>query len=242
MIGLLVAACLGTPSAPLAQIRGEGRRALFVGNSYLYTMDIPGLVLALSDSAGGDRIAVAMVTGPDLALIDHWTAGRVRTEIARGGWEWIILQQGPSSTEINRDSLRQVTQLYAAEATKVQAKTGLFSAWPAQSRLQDFPRAIDSYQLAAGDVGGLYLPVAAAWVRAWELNPTLPLYADGLHPSAEGAYLSALVVYACLLGKSPVGLPRQLSTAERVVGVSETTAGVLQSAAADVARASCGLP
>jgi hypothetical protein len=213
-----------------------------VGNSYLYTMDIPGIVLALADSAGGERIAVAMITGPNMALVDHWKEGWVQTQIALGGWEWLILQQGPSSTSINRDSLRQMTALYAEQGTKVGATTALFSAWPAASRVQDFPRAIESYQLAAADVGGVYLPVAPAWLRAWELDSSLTLYADDLHPSVEGAYLSALVVYACLLQKTPVGLPRQVSTIQRVVGVSAATAQVLQAAAADAARVGCGLP
>lgn len=239
---LTVLGCLGSPSEPLAQIRGEGRKALFVGNSYLYTMDVPGIVLALADSAGGDRIAVAMITGPNMALVDHWKEGWVQTQIATGGWEWLILQQGPSSTPVNRDSLRLMTALYAERGAKVGATTALFSAWPAASRLQDFAAAIESYQLAATDVGGLYLPVAPAWLRAWELDANLQLYADDLHPSAEGAYLSALVVYACLLRKTPVGLPRQVSTIQRVVGVTAATAQVLQTAADDVARVSCGLP
>ena len=50
---------------------GEGRRVLFVGNSYLYSQDIPGIVQALADSAGGDKLAVATTAAPNFALIDH---------------------------------------------------------------------------------------------------------------------------------------------------------------------------
>ena len=50
---------------------GEGRRVLFVGNSYLYSQDIPGIVQALADSAGGDKLAVATIAAPNFALIDH---------------------------------------------------------------------------------------------------------------------------------------------------------------------------
>src|SRR3990172_532963 len=97
---LLAMACLGSPTQPDVEIRGEGRRALFVGNSYLYTMDIPGIVQALADSAGGEKIAVAMITGPAMALLDHLKVGWVQTQIARGSWEWVVLQQGPSSTTV----------------------------------------------------------------------------------------------------------------------------------------------
>src|SRR5688572_22488121 len=109
--GLLVG-CLSIPStAP--RLVGEGRLALFIGNSYLYTMDVPGLVQSFADSAGNDRLAVMTIAGPDMALIDHWNAGTARQEIAKRNWEWVVLQQGPSSTEINRDSLRLVTGMYA---------------------------------------------------------------------------------------------------------------------------------
>ena len=186
-----VAGCLSLPStAP--RLIGEGRLALFIGNSYLYTMDVPGIVQSLADSAGGDRLAVMTIAGPDMALIDHWYQGTARKEIVGRPWEWVVLQQGPSSTEINRDSLRLVTGLFSDLMTSGQP--ALFSAWPSAQRVQDFPRAIESYRLAAADVGGIYVPVAAAWLAAWNRDASLQLYADGLHPSPAGAYLSALVV------------------------------------------------
>ena len=59
-------------------------------------------------------------------------------------------------------------------------------------------------------------PVGEAWLAAQRLDPSIPLYAfDGLHPSGEGSYLAALVMYATLYAKSPIGLPA-LKTAARV--------------------------
>jgi hypothetical protein len=235
---LIVSACLGTgPTDP--EPIGEGRRALFIGNSYLYTQDIPGIVQALADSAGGDQIAVATVAGPNLALIDHWNLGTARQAIAQGGWEWVILQQGPSSVAINRDSLRLVSQLFAGDITQVSAKPALFSAWPTSDREQDFPRAIESYTLAAADVNGLLLPVASAWLAAWARDPSVGLYADGLHASPAGAYLSALVIYSRLLGKTPIGLPASLRLRSGVmISIPSQVAAVLQAAAAEVTQSS----
>ena len=215
-------------------LSGEGRRALFIGNSYLYTQDIPGIVQALADSAKGDQIAVQTIAGPDMALIDHWNGGDARREIAKSGWEWVVLQQGPSSVEVNRDTLRLATKLFASEMARVGAHPALFSAWPSESRKQDFDRAIDSYTVAAADVNGLLLPVAAAWLAAWRRNPSLQLYVDGLHPSVAGAYLSGLVVYSRLLGKTPVGLPSTLRLRSgRLLTVDRETAALLQDAAAE---------
>jgi hypothetical protein len=234
---LLLVALLGCSSSPIEpQLVGEGRPVLFIGNSYTYLMDIPGIVQALADSAGGEKLAVATVAGPDMALVDHWSEGTAVREIRKGGWEWVVLQQGPSSTAINRDTLLLATRQFATEITRVSARPALFSAWPSQSRRQDFDRAIESYVLASAEVDGLFLPVASAWLAAWRLDPSVRLYADGLHPSLDGAYLSALVIYARLLGKSPRGLPNRVKLRSgAIVSMPANLASLLQEAAHEAA-------
>ena len=230
-----IAACIGStePVEVEPQLIGEGRRVLFVGNSYLYTADIPGLVQAFADSAGGDKLAVETVAGANMALIDHWNHGLATRELREGGWEWVVLQQGPSSTSLNRDTLRLATGYFAEEAGKIGATTSLFSAWPSANRRQDFPRAIASYKVAAEDVEGLFLPVAEAWLLAWRLDPDLQLYADGLHPSGLGAYLAAAVIYAKLLNASPANLPHSIRTRSGVgIAMPAETAALLLEAAA----------
>src|ERR1044071_8126850 len=160
-ISLAAGACLGQSATGPRPI-GEGRRVLFIGNSYLSTQDLPGIVQALADSAHGDQLAVETLAGPDMALIDHWYGSLARAEIARGGWEWVVLQQGPSSVEVNRDTLRLAAGWFAGEIARVHATTALFSAWPQEPRRQYFPRAIESSTRAAADVNGLLLPVAAS--------------------------------------------------------------------------------
>lgn len=75
---LLGATACGSQSVSAPRLIGEGRRILFVGNSLTYVNDLPGIVQALADSAGGDRLAVATVAGPDMALVDHWNDGAAR--------------------------------------------------------------------------------------------------------------------------------------------------------------------
>jgi hypothetical protein len=235
-VGLLafVLACLNAPSGP--RLIGEGRRVLFIGNSYLYLQDIPGIVQALADSAGGDKLAVETVAFANMALVDHIGLGTAKIEIDKGGWEWIVLQQGPSSVEVNRDTLRLAAKAFA-DMMPAGTKPALFSAWPQSDRLQDFPRAIESYTLAAADVSGLMLPVASAWLGAWSRDPTIKLYSDALHPSLEGAYLSGLVVYGRLMGKSVKGLPHGLRLHSGAAFVIADSVAVMLQAAADSANA-----
>lgn len=234
---LALAACLSsTVSGP--QLVGTGTPVLFVGNSLTYVNDVPGIVQALADSAGGPPLAVETVAFPDYALIDHWNeglaTGRARGEIAKGGWKFVVLQQGPSSVELNRDTLRLATKLFAQDLSRIGATPALFSAWPTIDRRQDFPRAIESYTLAASDVHGVLLPIAAAWIAAWRHDSTLALYSDGLHASVAGSYLTALVIYAVLERHSPVGLPwRVRLRSGATLFIDQKVAAVLQAAAAE---------
>jgi len=213
----------------------EATRVLFIGNSYLYHRDIPGILEALADSAGGEKLVVTSVTGPDMALIDHWKARAARREIAKGGWDWVVMQQGPSSAGVSRDTLRLAVGLFAAEISKVKARSAVFFAWPPQNRRRDFSGAIESHSLAAADVQALPLPVAPAWLAAWARVPHVALYDDGLHPSAAGAYLAALVIYAQLLATSPRGLPSTLRVQSgAVISVAPQVAVMLQEAAAEI--------
>jgi hypothetical protein len=230
-----VAGCLSSGTTGPALV-GEGRPVLFIGNSYTYVNDLPGIVQALADSAGGVRIAVESVAEPDFALVDHLATGVAQREIAKGGWAFVVLQQGPSSVELNRDTLRLAAKAFASLINQTGGKPALFSAWPTSSRRVDFPRAIESYRLAAADVDGVFLPVASAWLAAWEKDPNLALYApDGLHASALGSYLSALVIYARLLDKPVVGLPARLRLRSGAMLVVDTSAArIAQEAAQQV--------
>lgn len=218
---------------------GDGRAVLFVGNSQTYVNDVPGIVQALADSAaaggGGERLAVATVAFPDVSLDDHWARGDARRAIAARAWSVVVLQQGPSSVEGNREQLRAAARRFAPEIRRAGARPALYGPWPTVDRAGDFDRSTASYALAAADVDGLHLPAGETWRAAWRADPALALYApDGLHASVAGSYAAALVIYAGLTGRSPVGLPPRVRLRSgAVVGVPDDAAAVLQRAAAE---------
>ncbi len=224
---------LGCLSTTAPQLIGDGRPVLFIGNSYTYLHDLPGIVQALADSAGGEHVAVETVAEPDYALVDHLAVGTAQREIGKTRWAFVVLQQGPSSVDVNRDTLRLATKTFAPLIAAAGGKPALFSAWPTIDRRADFPRAIESYKLAAADVGGVFLPVAPAWLAAWQRDSTLALYdADGLHASVIGAYLSALVIYGRLMNHPATGLPSALRLRSgAMLTVDPAIARLLQQAA-----------
>jgi hypothetical protein len=231
-VSLAVAiACSGTTS-PQFENPAAGKAVLFIGNSLTYYNDLPILVQGIADAAGGDSLIIDMVARPDMALVDHWNAGAAQHAIASRHWDYVVLQQGPSSTDVNRDSLRTLTKMFAPLITGAGGKAVLFSAWPSIGRRQDFPRAAESYRLAAEDVSGLYAPVANAWIEAWNRDANLQLYVDDLHGNSVGSYLAALTIYSTIFRKSPVGLPPTFRLRNgRTVSFAAPLTSLLQEAA-----------
>lgn len=243
---LLVSVCaLGCLRGPVAlePLPPGGIRVLFIGNSLTYYNDLPGTVAALAITTG-DTIRARSVSFPDYALVDHLRQGSAVTAIKSDKWNYVVLQQGPSSLQVNRDSLIDMTKLFDASIKQAGAKTALFSVWPQTSNYSTFPRAIESYRLAALAVGGVYLPVGAAWQTALDENSSLPLYSnDGLHPSELGTYLAALVMYERFTGKDARLLSAEASVGGRPIsGISAATVRKLQEIAhAENAAAIAGI-
>lgn len=212
----------------------EGLRVLFIGNSLTYTNDLPAVVAALAE-AGGQPISYEMVAYPDVALMDHWQGGAARGKLRVGGWDVVVMQQGPSSLPENQENLRQWATTWAGAAREQGASPALYMVWPAEARAGDFPGVVTSYTNAAEAAGALLFPAGTAWRRTRERAPDVPLYGpDGFHPTETGTYLAALVVYGGLTGASLLGLPARLDLHYGVLILPEEHARLLQEVAAEV--------
>ena len=128
---LIASSCFGsTPSGPT----GPGSGILFIGNSLTYWNDLPLIVQAVFDTAGGDSYDVGMVAAPDLSLEDHWNEGTARRNIERGGWQIVVLQQGPSSLAESRVLLRDYVTKFSERIKSIGARPALYSVWPSRGR------------------------------------------------------------------------------------------------------------
>jgi hypothetical protein len=221
----------GAPAEP-AVVSPTTYRVLFIGNSLTYVNDLPATVARLAGS-GNVTVHVASVAGPNLALIDHAKGhSNAADVIAQGGWNYVVLQQGPSALSLSRDTLLLATRVLARQIRAVGARTALLMVWPESSRFAVFDDVRDSYRTAAADVRGLFLPVGEAWRTGWAVDPQLPLYGpDGYHPSELGTYLTALVVYEAITGNDARALPDQAIVRGRDLGVAASRVRLLQEAA-----------
>lgn len=233
----------------------DGLQVLFIGNSLtffddrvgeltdsggvvMYPNDVPGMLEALIDSADAGPAEIDLVAFGGFGLQDHWESGPARQMIARGGWDVVVLQQGPSAHE-GRPSLLEYSRRFADEIRRVGARPALYMVWAAADRQSDFDAVSDSYRTAAKQVNALLFPVGEAWRAAWRRDSTLALYGpDVIHPSVAGTYVAALVMFEQLTGRSPIGLPAslELPSSPLPLSVPPHDAAILQQAAQEANR------
>lgn len=219
----LAAACASAPTAaPPADLR-----VLFVGNSLTYTNDLPGLLRRIGQ-ADGITIETRDVSQPNYALEDHWNRPASRAALEEGGWDVVILQQGPSSLQSSRENLIVWARTWADAARAGGATPALYMVWPDATRLAFFDDVSLSYRMAADSSGAGLYPAGEAWRAAWARHPPLALYGpDSFHPSLMGSYLAALTIYRGVTGRTPPSLTG--------LGISPGAEDILQAAAAEAA-------
>ena len=219
---------------PTESIPAGGHHVLFVGNSLTYVNDLPHTVAAIAASAG-DTIHVATEAGPNLALIDHLNgATNAAQAIAQGGWEYVVLQQGPTPAGICRDSLVLWATMFDQRIRDVGGVPAVMMTWPAASGQAAFDEVRISFETAAAAVNGVFLPAGEAWRSAWREDPTLALYGpDGFHPSAMGTFLAALEIYEQITGRDVRTIPALAFTGNAPLALPEATIRLFQRAAHD---------
>jgi hypothetical protein len=234
---------LSSDPVPLSHYGSGPRRILFIGNSLTGANEMPGMLVALAESARVTPLpAVDVDWVSDFALVDHWSLGKAKELIANGRYDVVVMQQGPSSVAVNRDTLRLAAGLFAPLIRAAGGVPALFAVWPTADRQVDFDRATESYRLAAQDVGGMLFPGGETWRAAWRRDPALQLYSpDGLHPSPLGSYAVAVSMIGILYDRSTVGLPSAIRLSNGSVYEFDAAAARVIQDAADEANRQFGM-
>lgn len=216
------------PSAPPV----GGIRVLFIGNSLTGFNDLP-LTLHEMARAAGDTVHTAAVAVDGTALIDHANGQTTAmAAVRRADWDFVILQQGPTSLRLCRDTLILAAHMFDGPTRERGGVPALFMTWPPSSRLAYFDAVRDSYRAAARAVDGKFFPVGEAWREAWRRDPSLPLYgSDGYHPAPLGTLLAAYVIYEQVTGRDARALPLDLRVGRGSVDVPPSTLHLLMDAA-----------
>ena len=190
-------------------------KVLFIGSSHTLREDLPEQVTKLAASApeGQPRIIAGDYVRMGTSIVTFWEAGdtpdTARGVIASEPWDAVVFE---TFYNMKTDEVMKYPTLFAdlirsRKALPVIYESPLPKASPWPDRFQKFHD--DNVAL----VKALKVPVAPsvrAWMRYLGEKPTeaqfAEVYADWIHASPKGAYMSACCIYAALTGCSPVGL------------------------------------
>jgi hypothetical protein len=223
--------CLSVDPPAAPTLPAGGTHVLFIGNSLTYYHDLPGIVSRLG-FLSGDTIRTLAVAKPDYALLDHVADGAAVRTIKSQHWDVVVLQQGSSALAEGRAWLYAGADTLAPMIRAAGGKPALYEVWPTRDRPFDVDGVRESYRTAAQRVNGDFYPAGTAWQEAWKRDSSLVLYdADGLHPSATGSFLAALVMYERLTGKDARLLPAQAYADAGALTLPDATIRLLQAAA-----------
>lgn len=172
---------------------------LFIGNSLTFTNNLPELVTSKA-SEMEITLATKMIAYPNYALEDHWNDGDIQQLIACGIYDFVIIQQGPSSQAEGRASLLEYGGKIAELCNANGAELAFFMVWPALANYNTFPGVIANYTDAAEATSAILCPVGRVWKEYFDKTSDYSYYGpDNFHPSREGSLVAAEVILASLL-------------------------------------------
>ena len=216
------------------------RAVLFIGNSYTYVNDLPGMVTGLASSSGvPPLLSPTSITPGGTAFYDHWASVDVQAALATGAYDVIVLQGQSVEPVADPATFETYGELLANAAAASGAEVVLYQTWArkegsdvyAQTWSGGTPAAMQdgltaAYGTLAAATGAAVAPVGEAFRLSRAAHPEIELYsADGSHPSVEGTYLAACVFYHVLTGAPVPG------AASLPAGVDGTEAAALLEAA-----------
>lgn len=199
----------------------DSAKVLFIGNSYTYFNNLPGMLTDLSTSLG-DYVQLTSQVAGGATFQDHATNPATYTAINSADWDFVVLQaqsQEPSfpDSQVNSETLPFAEQMAdSIRNNSICSNILMFMTWgrengdPQWVPISTFDgmnsRLRNAYIRMADSIDASISPVGVAWKYVRDNYPSIQLYSpDGSHPSLEGSYLAACTFYASLFRKSPVG-------------------------------------
>lgn len=174
---------------------------LFIGNSLTYTNNLPELVKKRAKKKG-IKIRTEMIAFPNYAIMDHWDFSQVQQQITANKYDFVIIQQGPSSQKEGRQILIDYGKKFSSLCEINGAQLCYFMVWPSLDNYSAFDGVIKNHKDAASVNGAILIPVGEVWKEHFDLTGNFEYYsADRFHPSLKGSQIAAEVIVEYLFQK-----------------------------------------
>ena len=197
--------------------------ALFIGNSYTASNNLPQLIADVALSVG-DTFAFGQNLIGGATLQVHASNGNTLQQISEGPWDYVVIQAQSQEPSFPIAQVQANTFPYAAqlndsiEANQPCGETMFYMTWGRENgdanNCPFFPplctyEGMDSmlrmrYEMMAAMNDAELAPVGAVWRYIRENHPSISLYTgDGSHPSPKGSYVAACTFYTAIFRKDP---------------------------------------
>ncbi|MDD4005097.1 MAG: hypothetical protein PHW69_07845 [Elusimicrobiaceae bacterium] len=204
------------------------RRVLFIGNSFTFANDMPEMFGAVAESLGV-KVSVEQAAPGGYTLQQHAADKRTLAKIRAEKWAFVVLQEQSQRPQWPEELIAELVLPYARQIDSLihenndSVKTVYFETWAYESgdtdncaslrqtcgydAMQD--RLISTYARLLRQTGGLLAPVGQAWRKVKTAQPGIRLYGpDGRHPSRQGSYLAACVLFSAMFHRGVFGADR----------------------------------
>lgn len=202
-------------------------KVLFIGNSFTSQNDLPALFSQLSQSSGEHVIVAShMPGGISVGDVSQGTSAHMNNPVVyslirSNAWDYLVLQdnqgrfclgygQFPSSSLVIEGHLKiRDSLLYYHPCAHViwYAGFGPKDGYPpyASTGSALIDTIYQNYQFLQDTAGQIIAPIGPAFQRIINNYPTINLWdADDVHPSLNGSFLIANILYTTIFKKSPI--------------------------------------
>lgn len=207
------------------------KKVLFIGNSYTFVNDLPGLVEKVANSAG-DTIITDSHCKSGYSLQQHTMDSMSVAKIKQGGWDVVVLQEQSQLPSFRLDYVKANSFPYAKYLDSLiiafnpksevlfyrtwgrkNGDTSMCRSWDAVCTYSGMDSLLNErYMMMAKDNHAAVSPVGEVWKYIRENNPKIELYmADESHPAEAGTYASACSFYSAILRKDPTNIKYNFS-------------------------------
>ncbi len=150
-------------------------------------------------AAKGKDIYSETLAFPNYAIEDHWNDGKMQELICEGNFDFVVIQQGPSSQADGRAMLFDYGQRIKDFCISRGTELAFFMVWPAKSNYLTFGGVITNYTDAATATQSLLCAVGSEFKKFGDQGDFRFYSADNFHPSAEGSQIAAEIIYSALV-------------------------------------------
>ena len=188
-------------------------KILFIGNSFTFNWNMPRMVEKMGEHNGFNWDVDQSTLGGSY-LEEHWKGERglsTREKLSNKVYDHIVLQDHSTNPIVNPANTINYIKKFVNLPLKNRSKWYFFSTWmyPYLSKKSNDTLPINKfYKKLQSKIGHEVLEIGKVFKLFSQEFPEIKLLGDdNKHPSPQGSYLAACVIFTQLSNVSPIGLP-----------------------------------